>query len=176
MKLRESFTSPESSCNIVSAGRLERICNIVADPTKSLLVQKRENGASIPVARLMRKNDVYYIYHSTNTQNIVAAPGVTRILLTLSVQRWHQRLGHASQNILKQSSLHTKGLQRIDLSQLTTCETCHLSKARRFVSRELRPTPHSPLVEIFIDTVGKITAASNGHKYAVIIIDSKTRM
>ncbi|KAI0996755.1 hypothetical protein K3495_g11431 [Podosphaera aphanis] len=28
LKLRETFLSPESSCNIVSAGGLERICNI----------------------------------------------------------------------------------------------------------------------------------------------------
>ncbi|KAI0995348.1 hypothetical protein K3495_g12836 [Podosphaera aphanis] len=140
------------------------MCNIVADPTKSLLVQKHRRGAITPVARLMRK------------MNFVAAPGVARRPFTSSAQRWHQRLGHVGQNISKQTAIHTKVLQGIDLSQVTTCETCHLRRAQRFVSREPRPKPHSPLDEIFIDTVGKITAATNGHQYAVIIIDYKTRM
>lgn len=62
------------------------------------------------------------------------------------------------------------------MSELSTCETFHLSKAQRFVSREPRPTPHSPLDEIFVDTVGKIAPAINSHQYAVIITDAKTRM
>ena len=62
------------------------------------------------------------------------------------------------------------------MSELSTCERCHLSKAQRFVSREPRPTPHSPSDEIFVETVGKIAPAINGHQYAVIITDAKTRM
>ncbi|KAI0992595.1 hypothetical protein K3495_g15590, partial [Podosphaera aphanis] len=57
-----------------------------------------------------------------------------------------------------------------------TCETCHLSKAQRYVSREPRPVPLDPLDEVFVDTVGKLTTAINGHQYAVIITDAKTRM
>ncbi|KAI1000090.1 hypothetical protein K3495_g8103 [Podosphaera aphanis] len=110
------------------------------------------------------------------TIDAIAAPGVARIPLISSAQRWHQRLGYIGQNILKKTAQHTKGLQGINLSQLTIYETCHLSKAQRFVSREPRPVPYSPLDEIFIDTVGKITAATNGHQYVVIITDSKTRM
>ncbi|KAI1000335.1 hypothetical protein K3495_g7860 [Podosphaera aphanis] len=41
---------------------------------------------------------------------------------------------------------------------------------------EPRPTPGEPLDEVFIDTVGKLTAALNGHQYAVILTDTKTRM
>lgn len=71
---------------------------------------------------------------------------------------------------------HTKGLEGIDLGRLTTCEICHLSKAQRYVFKESRPVPYGPLDKIFIDTVGKVTTATNGHKYAVIITDDKTRM
>ena len=106
----------------------------------------------------------------------IAAPGFARIPLTTSAHRWHQRFGHIGQKILKKTAQLTRGLEGIDLSQLTTCETCHLSKAQRFVSREPRPVPYAPLDEIFVDTVGKITAAVNGHQYVVIITDAKTRM
>lgn len=64
----------------------------------------------------------------------------------------------------------------INYSELTTWETCHLSKAQRFVSREPRPTPGEPLDEVFLDTVGKLTEAFNGHQHAVILTDAKTRM
>ncbi|KAI0993070.1 hypothetical protein K3495_g15114, partial [Podosphaera aphanis] len=181
LNLRDALFSPESSCNIISAGRLERFSHIVADFSNSLLVQKLPNGESTPVASLQRKNDVYYIHPLDGktygtTKDAIAAPGIVKKPTTSSAQRWNQRLGHVGQNILKNTAQHTKGLQGIDLSQLTTCETCHLSKTQRLVSREPRPIPYAPLDEIFIDTVGKITTATNGHQYAVIIIDSKTRM
>ena len=70
----------------------------------------------------------------------------------------------------------SKGMEGLDLSELTTCETCHLSKAQRYISREPRPTPFEPLDEVFIDTVGKLTTACNGQQYTVIITDSKSRM
>lgn len=64
----------------------------------------------------------------------------------------------------------------INYSKLTTYETCHLSKAQRFVSREPRPTPGEPLDEVFFDTVGKLTEAFNSHQYIVILTDAKTRI
>lgn len=181
LKLRESIYLPESPSIIISAGRLERLSNIVADRDSSLLIQKQPNGRTVPIAKLIRKNDVYYIYaldtnSNINFSTVVAAPDVARIPYTSSAQRWHQRLGHVGQSILKVTARYVKGLEGIDLGELTTCETCHLSKAQRFVSREQRPIPHVPLDEIFVDTVGKITTATNGHQYAVIITDAKTRM
>lgn len=93
-----------------------------------------------------------------------------------SAQRWHQRLGHPGQTILKNTAKVSKGLEGINLSELTTCETCHLSKAQRFVSREPRSIPNEHLDEVRIDTVGKISTAITGDQYMVIITDSKTRM
>ncbi|KAI0997718.1 hypothetical protein K3495_g10471 [Podosphaera aphanis] len=104
------------------------------------------------------------------------APGVARIPKTSSAQRWHRRLGHTGQKILKKTAQCSKGLEGIDTSELTTCETCHLSKAQRYVSREPQLTPFDPLDEVFVNTIGKLTAALNGHQYAVIITDAKTRM
>ncbi|KAI0992889.1 hypothetical protein K3495_g15295, partial [Podosphaera aphanis] len=179
IKLHEALYSPSSSCNIVSAGRLQRLANVYANNDKSLLIQRHTSGPDVPISRLLCKNDVYYIYPleaDTPRVNPIIAPGVARIPVTTSAQRWHQRLGHIGQGILKKTAQYAKGMEGIDMSELSTCETCHLSKAQRFVSREPRPTPHSPLDEIFVDTVGKIAPAINGHQYAVIITDAKTRM
>ncbi|KAI0999701.1 hypothetical protein K3495_g8495 [Podosphaera aphanis] len=133
-----------------------------------------------PIARLALINDVYYIHplqsNDTNTSKVVAAPGVARIPSTTSTQRWHQRLGHIGQQILKRTKDHTIGLEGIDTTELSTCETCHLSKAQRYVSREPRPTPHEPLDEIFVDTVGKLVQSLDKMQYATIITDARTRM
>ncbi|KAI1000027.1 hypothetical protein K3495_g8174 [Podosphaera aphanis] len=66
----------------------------------SLLVQRQLDVVSEPVARLLRKNDVYCTHSlDCDAQNrafsTVAAPGVARIPLTSSAQRWDQRLGHS---------------------------------------------------------------------------------
>ena len=84
------------------------------------------------------------------------APGVARIPRVTSAQMWHQRLGHVGLEILKKTAQCSTGLEGIDLSDLSTCETCHLSKAQRFVSREPRPTPGEPLDEIFVDTMPEL--------------------
>lgn len=177
IKLRDALYSPSSMCNIVSAGRLERISSIMPDYTRSLLVLKNSEGHTTPIARLARENDVFYI-HPLQNNNVsqIAAPGVARVPSTNSAQRWHQRLGHTGQTGLKKTAENSSGLEGIDLNNLTTCETCHLSKAQRYVSREPRLTPNAPLDEINIDTVGKITTSINGLQYVVIITDSKSRM
>lgn len=69
-----------------------------------------------------------------------------------------------------------KGLEGLNMSDLTTCGTCHCSKAQRFVSRSPRLTANEPLDEIFIDTVGKITASIDVKQYSVIITHANTSM
>ncbi|KAI0998773.1 hypothetical protein K3495_g9424 [Podosphaera aphanis] len=157
--LHDCLYSPNSSCIIISAGRLQRLGSITPDDNITTLTRRTPQGQCIPIARLIRKNDVYYTHSLPrhHDQPLIAAPGVARVPNTSSAQRWHQRLG-------------------LNTSELSTCETCHLSKAQRYVSQESRPTPFDPLDEVFIDTVGKLTTACNGQQYAVIITDAKSRM
>ncbi|KAI1000751.1 hypothetical protein K3495_g7446 [Podosphaera aphanis] len=155
-ELRDSLYSPRSSCIIFSAGRLQRLGGIIPDKNMTTLIRKRPDNQDIALARLTRKNDVYYILpipHSSKLTHI-AAPGIARVPKTTSAQR----------------------MEGLDTGELTTCETCHFSKAQRYFSYEPRPTPFEPLDEVFINTVGKLTTACNGHQYAVIITDAKSRM
>ncbi|POS83272.1 hypothetical protein EPUL_004396 [Erysiphe pulchra] len=81
--LHDALYSPNSSCNIISAGRLERLSNIVADFNKSLLIQMRNEQCPKLVAYLTRKNDVYYINplntKQTSHSSTRAAPSIARI-------------------------------------------------------------------------------------------------
>lgn len=181
LKLQDCLYSPNSSCNIISAVRLQRLGNVVPDCDNTMLVQKQKGQPDKPVARLIPKNDVLYIHpldphHLTTESNAVAAPGVARVPKSTNAQRWHQRLGHTGQKILRKTADCSLGMEGIDMGDLSTCETCHLSKAQRFVSRGPRPIPNEPLDEVFIDTVGKVTESYNKQKYIVIITDAKTRM
>lgn len=177
LKLSNVLYSPRSSCDIISAVRLKEDHGIVVANRNENLIYI--SGPDRPIARLRDREGVLFIQElSGNESNNlpIAAPGVARIPNTSSAQRWHERLGHVGQKILKETAQHSIGLEGIELSDLTTCETCHLSKAQRFVSREPRPIPCEPLDEVFVDTVGKLTAALNGVQYAVILTDAKTRM
>ena len=42
------------------------------------------------------------------------------------------------------------------------------------MSRDPRPTPHEPLDEVFVGTVGKLVPSVDEKQYAVIITDAKT--
>lgn len=103
------------------------------------------------------------------------APGVARVPKISCTDRWQQRLRHPGQTILKEAEC-LFGLEGIDVSDLTTCETCHLSKAQRFVSREQRPIPNDPLDKIYVDIVEKATSSNNSHQYTLILPGAKTRM
>ncbi|KAI1003482.1 hypothetical protein K3495_g4726 [Podosphaera aphanis] len=143
------------------------------------LIRIDSRDQHIPIAKLIQKNNVYYIQSLTDHIHIpshIAAPGIARAPKTTSAQRWHQRLGHTAQKILKKIAQCSKGMEELDTGELTICETSHLSKAQRYVSREPRPTPFEPVDEVFIDTVGKLNTVCNGHQYAVIITDAKSRM
>lgn len=177
LKLSESLYSPNSMCNIISAVRLKKEHGIVAASENELLV---ETKTKVPIARLVEKDGVLFIKPLSKDKNLqnqnIVAPGVARLPRDTNAQRWHQRLGHTSQQILKKTAQFSLGMEGIDFADLTTCEACHLSKAQRFISREPRPIPGEPLDEVSIDTVGKLTASINGYQYAVIITDAKTRM
>ncbi|KAI0991075.1 hypothetical protein K3495_g17112, partial [Podosphaera aphanis] len=154
--LRKSLYSPHSSCIIVSAGRLQKYSAIVPNKNMTQLIRNISQNQQIPIAQLVQKNNVYYIQplsDHTHAPPHIAAPGIARVPKTTSAQRWHQRLGHTGQKILKKTAQCSKGMEGLDTGELTLCETCHLSKAQRYVSREPRPTPFEPLDEVFIDTV-----------------------
>lgn len=179
LKLSNVLYSPKSSCDIISAVRLKEDHGIVAANRNENLIYTNISGPDTPIAKLRDLEGVLFIQELPENESKslpIAAPGVSRIQNTSSAQRWHERLGHVGQRILKETAQHSIGLEGIELSDLTTCETCHLSKAQRFVSREPRPIPCEPLDEVFIDTIGKLTAALNGVQYAVLLTDAKTRM
>lgn len=110
-----------------------------------------------------------------NNMNM-AAPGVAHVLyvsnISMAPVSWINRKNIFWRKIAK----YSLGSERIDYSDLTTYETCHLRKAQNFFSREPRPIPSGSLDEVFIDTMGKLDSAFNGHQYAVLLTDAKMFM
>lgn len=121
---------------IYFAGRLIEQHGIVAARVSELLVRMKNNQ---PVARLFAIENVLFIKplrmrekeELVTVSNNIAAPSVARIPHINNAHRWHQRLGQTSQQILKKTIQYSKGMEGIDFSDLTTCETCHLSKSHR---------------------------------------------
>ncbi|KAI1003691.1 hypothetical protein K3495_g4519 [Podosphaera aphanis] len=161
--LHECLYSPGSASGIISEGRLKRIAYIQPDYSTNVLIKHVNGSPDQPIARLALINDVYYIRpllkHQHDLSRTIAAPGVARIPTTSSAQRWHQRLGHISQHILKKTITHSVGLEGVKLLNSTHAKHATL-----------------PLDEIFVDTVGKLVTSIDQKQYAVIITDAKTRM
>ena len=175
LKLNNALFSPGSSCSIISAVRLKDDHIIVSAQQNELLVYDDGTSPVRPVARLVPIGGVLFIEPMLR-DTYRAAQGVARVPKASSAQRWYERLGHVGQKILKNTANNSIGMEGIDTSELTTCETCHLSKAQRYVSREPRSTPGELLEVVFIDTIGKLTESTNGLQNAVIITDTTTRM
>lgn len=75
----------------------------MAANTNELLVRKNDNT---PVAQLKAIDHVLYIKplksrNATKISSNIAAPSLARVPQVSNVNRWHQRLGHSSQQILK---------------------------------------------------------------------------
>ena len=159
--LRDCLYSPQSAINLLSAGRLQKIGGLTWDTGTGAI--KRKDGKEIGSARIV--NDVYILEAATivvqpepaiksSNESTIAAPAVSKP--KADTERWHQRLGHVGSTILNATKQQASGLENIDTSALTHCETCKLSKSQRTISREPRPSPGQPLDEIHIDTVGPI--------------------
>ncbi|KAI0992353.1 hypothetical protein K3495_g15833 [Podosphaera aphanis] len=104
LTLSEALYSPNSSMNLISAGRVYRLTGISEDREKSMLV-KLIRGKQIPIAQLVSVNDISIILpltedtkFSSPNLNIVAPviikPAVAKLKKCSSADRWHQRLGH----------------------------------------------------------------------------------
>lgn len=158
LQLSDCLYSLKSSLNILSVGRLHTKAGIFPCFQKGILYKISDNKSSVPLVRLIFKNIIYFKERlqksDINCFNPTFAPGVARILRTTSTRPWHQRLSHVGQQILKKTAEVSRGLEGLDMADLTTCEICHLSKAQRYVTREPRPTPNEPLDELFVDKVG----------------------
>ncbi|POS85053.1 hypothetical protein EPUL_003148 [Erysiphe pulchra] len=165
LNLYYSFFSLNSACKIIYAVKLKNDHGIIVAAANKLLVQLKNNQ---PVDRLAAINGVLYIQPLKHTSNLQfsdkkTALGVARLPRTSDAHRWHQRLGHVEQRILKKIAEYSLGMEEVSFSDLSTCETCHLSKVQRYISREPRSVPCETLDEIFIDTVGKLTKSINGY-------------
>lgn len=161
--------------------RLKKEHGVVAADRNEPLILTKENFPDKPIARLTPLEGVLFIENTNAGQNIQvskykAAPGVERVPKVTSAQRWRQRLGHVGQGILKKTAQFCVGIEGIDVSELSTCETCHLSKAQKYLSIEPRPVPGESLDEIFIETIRKLPTSLNGMQYTVVLTEAKTRM
>ncbi|POS84721.1 hypothetical protein EPUL_002814 [Erysiphe pulchra] len=140
----------------------------VAAGSNEILVSWRNGSPRKPVAELKSVEGVLVNQPCSSIQDIelphTVAPGLARIPHT------------SSQKLLEEIMRNAIDLEGIDLSELATYETCHLSKAQRNISIESRPTTNESLDEIFVDTVSKIIATLNGVQFAVKLTDAKSRM
>lgn len=183
INLRNCLYSPDSHCNLVSAGRLEEFGGVTLGSKGTLRSKQKTIGHTKYIQHVRVLQDV--TIRKGTAQDItrvipdpgsilISAPAVASTKAT--TQRWHERLGHIGTKILTATRLKTVGLEGLDTSTLDHCDICHISKAQRVVSRDHRRTPNQPLDELHIDTVGPVDPPDLfGNRYIFFITDGRTR-
>ena len=92
-----------------------------------------------------------------------------------SMCKWHRRLGHAHINHVKQVAAQ-QGIKLTGKLGEFACETCALSKIAQRISTTPRDHAKKFLDRVHADIIGPINPVSHsGHKYALILVDCKTR-
>lgn len=95
---------------------------------------------------------------------------------TTSMNVWHRRLGHASNELLQASVQHMHGVEGTNFVEAGECEACELGKSRRAPRKAMAYEERGaakPLERVFSDLVGSMKHSSIGRsRYFVTLLDS----
>lgn len=90
-----------------------------------------------------------------------------------TMETWHQRLGHASQEIVQKLPVAARGVSITTNNELPHCEACHLSKARHQISRVIPDPAKQPFEKVHVDMMF-FEKGYNGHTVAMHLYDTYT--
>ena len=97
---------------------------------------------------------IFLLDRTTTSQSVRAAIGFRRSTIKSSssatTERWHLRLGHASDEATTRLARQVESLD-VRLPHKFVCEACRIAKAKHLVGRVLRPVPEFVLEQIAID-------------------------
>ncbi len=91
---------------------------------------------------------------------------------------WHWRLGHASLSSMRLTAPHVDGMRLTsnEASSVSSCETCHVAKAHRVVSREPQQAPKDAFEIVHSDVAGHLKPIGFGHAcYVELFTDGLSR-
>lgn len=164
MILRNVLFVPKLNCNLISVSQLVRESNCILQFTHSMcVIQDRDSRMVIGAGE---QRDGLYLFRKAP---VVMAMQVQR---TGSMDLWHQRLGHASEKIVKLIPLVSSSSKASNKA----CDVCHYAKQ----SRDPFPVSLNRSKEIFelihCDLWGAYRSPSScGAHYFLTIVDDFSR-
>lgn len=87
---------------------------------------------------------------------------------------WHNRLSHASQNVLKSLPQHSKDVLQVE-GDLQECRPCHLGKAKRKSFRSEFEKTEVPGEIVHSDLAGRLLKSIDGCEYIITFLDQYSR-
>ena len=113
---------------------------------------------------------------STHSTASSLKPAIANLAALPSIELWHLRLGHLSDQALGNllpDTVYTGG----PISSLPTCEICVKSKHQRKVTRQAAPRTTEPFQLIHSDLCSPISPESaSGLRYFILYIDDFSQM
>lgn len=171
IELRDVLYVPTLPSNLLSASVLRR--RGIYFSTLDHTLRQRRNHAEVGYApSQMGLNVVRLTRPSAGL--VTALPVMARSPSTAML--WHQRLGHAGRSLLGQTQRCCRGMDDVSFLETFSCDTCHLSKSQRVVSRHSVERATIPFARIHVDVIGHITpTSSHGERWVVLLTDDLTR-
>lgn len=115
------------------------------------------------------ENDIGHPVHLK--KNTSTAFGATKVSTDINV--WHNRLAHASSNVLNSLPRHTKDILEVRGS-LDACHPCRLGKAhRQSFKSSFEPAKQAGEV-VHSDLAGSLPKRSHGLKYIITFVLDQT--
>ena len=176
--LHDVFWIPKINNNIFSTNKFAK-----ASPTNSatLGAQKLLHCAGGTVIELSAQHGLVWLLAAMPGKKVVATatvpgPQPTATVPTMTLQLFHERMGHANYKSCVQVARDTGvKLTHVDMSHV--CEVCETSKQRKKPIRDLAGrTAVAPGAMLHCDIKGPLDSAYNRSKYALVVVDEATRV
>ena len=161
---------PDLSSNLLAPGKLSSAGLAVSlEPDKVVISRGKKTVAIGP-----RVGDTWILCAYKTQEQAYKTEKVAKSETIL----WHRRLGHPGSEKLSLISQAVTGMPYIRTSDVSDCNTCHLTKSTRNQSRE-EPVNMAtkPLERVLIDTWGPYKYQSlGGKRFMLVIVDEFSRM
>lgn len=174
--LKNTAYVPSLHTNIISAYRCKQL-GIFAD-FENLCLYRNTNTGKTPFAQIFEHNRMFVIdykplNHPSQTSNAAFQNSHTTSNNKASLETWHRRLGHASQDIIRKLPTAARGVSITNNDEISNCETCHLTKAKHQISRVTPDPANQPFEKVHVDLMF-FEKGYNGHTVAMHLYDTYT--
>jgi hypothetical protein len=167
LRINNALYCPDGPVSLISGKALNRN-GVFKDEEKNVLYTRK--GGYQVIAELQSVNDQAIVEYNPIKPSTAYALKPTKFsaeepFSKASLERWHKRLGHPSDEVIKHLKDHVNGVE-IDTTDRPLCESCKVSTAKQQISRRPMAVGSTPWEIAHFDIV-PMSESWDGMKYFI---------